>query len=87
MKLVSRPQRVSEIKAKTKAKMFQDIEVGDVITFELTLKNTTGASNGGIYATNVLVKNVTKKQSVWKTQNEISNIIERCFTFEEVWEE
>lgn len=75
--------RVTEIRTKTKAHMFQDIQVGDVLQFKLDMKHT-GYASRGTYATYVKVINHTKNDSTVKSQSEMSNILSRTFVLERI---
>lgn len=69
MILKSSVYEVVEIKKKTKAKLFGDIKVGDLLQFETRIKHVGGASNG-IYATYIKTTNLTQKTSGSKSQTE-----------------
>lgn len=73
---------IKEIKKKTKAKVFEHFEVGDVLRFSTRLRNTSGASRGN-YASDVTVRNLTRGTSVTKSQSELLIILERVFVLEE----
>jgi hypothetical protein len=72
--------RIKRVKAKTKARIFENMQEGDIIAFSLTLKNTTGSR--GNYATDIVVRNLTRGEVVHKTQSELVNILGRAFELE-----
>lgn len=79
MKLTSENHEIVEIKNSTQAKGFKHFEVGDVLNFNLNLKYTSGSSGGGVYASYVTCKNLTKDIEVTKSQSELVNLLNRCF--------
>lgn len=82
--LESKPYKVIEVKAKTRAKMFEAVEVGDVLLFAMTIAHAGHASGGGVYPSVVHVFNVTKGQDTTKTQSELVNILRRSFELVEI---
>jgi hypothetical protein len=60
--------RVSKILKFSKAKMFQGIEVGDLIQLSVKPKHV-GGSKGRTYAVDVRIDNLTKNEHVYKTFN------------------
>jgi hypothetical protein len=76
MLLKSEIFEVMEIKKETKAKFFGDINKGDLLQFEMTLKHTGKASTGGVLASYVSAKNLTQKTiNKSKSQTEITNLL------------
>lgn len=65
---------VTEIKRKTRAKVFEDWRVGDRIRFSTQMKAVGGASGGGIYASMFTVTNLTQGTAVTKSQTEMSGM-------------
>lgn len=82
--LKSNPFKVIEIKKSTKAEMFRNVEVGDILGFEMSIKHSGRSSGGGVYASNVYITNITKNDYIHKTQSELTNILNRCFVLEEM---
>jgi len=71
MNLRSKNYEVMAIKKKTRASFFKDLKVGDVIVLEMRLKNTTGASGGGNYASYIEVINLTQVTHVYNSQSQL----------------
>lgn len=69
------------INKKTKAKMFQNVEVGDIVIFSVPIK-AVGRSRGRSYAVEIRCVNVTKNEDTCLTFNELSRIL-RYFEFEQ----
>lgn len=74
--------KITKILRKTRAWLFADIRVGDVIRFSMTVSNRTGASGGGSYASYIRIENVTQGTSTVKSQSELSNILSDTFELE-----
>jgi hypothetical protein len=83
VRLFSKPQKVTEIHRKTRAKMFSDVEVGDVLQFSMRLGNMTGASGGGSYATVIHIENLTQGIATSKGQSELANLLNGLFELRE----
>lgn len=83
VELRSRPHVVSEIKAKTRAEMFKNVKVGDVLVFSTELSYKSGASGGGTYATYIRVDNLTSGEHSYKSQSELVGILRRLFELKE----
>lgn len=73
--LTSSKYRVTKINRKTKAKMFKNIELGDVLIFTCILERL-GTTRGNTYAPHVKIENISKKESVHKSFNELGNIMD-----------
>jgi len=73
MILKSEVQKVTAIKKKTKAKFFKDVKIGDLLVFELKLRNTTGASGGGNYATYISISNISQGTYTHNSQAQLLN--------------
>lgn len=74
--------QIIEIKKKTRAKGFKDVERGDELQFSLDLQYTTGASSG-LYASNIRTVHMRgfEEIGIWHTsQNMFLNTIS-CFGF------
>ena len=72
---------VIEIKKKTKAKVFENVEVGDIIKFSVPLKPV--GSNRGTYASYIKIHNITKDEITSKSFNQLFGGFD-CFEFKEV---
>lgn len=70
---------VSKINKKTKAKMFENLKVGDQIEFSVPLK--AAGRNRGTYATYIMVKNIKTGESTSSSFNQLP-IIMSAFEFE-----
>jgi hypothetical protein len=75
---------VTGLKAKTRAKFFEHVEVGDRLRFSMTMRHAGRASGGGVYASDVKADNLTKGTSVLKSQSEAANLIARTFELKEI---
>lgn len=82
IKLCSMPHKVTEIKTKTRAEMFKNIQINDVLVFSTELSYQSGASGGGCYATYVRVDNITRGEHTYKSQSELVGILKRVFELE-----
>ena len=65
---------------RTKAEMFKDIQVGDIISMVITLQRTTGRGN---YATYLNCLNKRTDALTLKSQTDIMNILEKYFIYEQ----
>ena len=72
--LKSNTYQVVGIKNKTTSKFFKNIRMGSLLKFEVELKHA-GSGDHGTYATNITVTNVKTKETVKKTFNQLSNIL------------
>lgn len=67
--------RVMNILKKTNAKMFKDIEAGDILQFSVPL-GYAGTGTGGTYAVDIKVENLSKPGSVtYKTFNQLPTVL------------
>lgn len=73
--------RVSKIVKKTRAKMFEDFQVGDEIRLSVEAE-TVGGNRGRSYAVDVLIENITQNRRAYKTFNQLSVL--NNFEFEDV---
>lgn len=67
--LRSEKVRVTKILKKTQARMFKNIEVGDVIQLSIGAERVGRGSRGSTLAADVRVDNLTKGQHTYKTFN------------------
>lgn len=72
--LTSPKFRVTEIKRKTRAVVFKDWKVGDIIRFSTAMSSVGGASGGGVYASYFEAENLTQGTAVSKSQTEMSGM-------------
>lgn len=72
--MISERYRVMKIKKKTAAKMFKNVQVGDVLTFRTPIRRAGG--NGGTYATGITTTLERTKESTVKTFNELPTILQ-----------
>ena len=68
--MVSSPYRIRKILKKTKAKMFKNIEVNDVLVLSVEAE-TAGASRGRSFASYIEVLNVSKCEAGYVSFNDI----------------
>lgn len=71
--------KVTKILKKTKAKMFQNVNMGDCIKFSADVICDRKYNDTKTY---VYCTNLTTNESVYKTFNELNHIL-RCFEFAE----
>lgn len=76
--------KVIEIKKKTKAEMFQDVQVGDTINFSVPI-DSVGSRRGRSYAVSIHCVNERTHKWCNKTFNEMGRIMD-LFSFEEIKE-
>lgn len=67
---------------KTKAEVFKDTQVGDVLSLVVTLQRTT--SSRGNYATFVNILNKRTDALTVKSQTDTMNILNKYFEFKQV---
>lgn len=77
--MTSERYRVMEIKKKTNAKMFKNIQLGDVITFKTPVKRAGGFR--GTNATWITTTLERTNETAFKTFNELPEILKN-FTLE-----
>jgi len=75
--------KIVKILRKTKASMFKDLKENDIITFELSLKRAGRSWDTGTYASYIKITNITTCEYVYKSSNQLSNIL-NAFELEEV---
>jgi len=73
---------VEEIKRKTSAKMFKDIEVGDRISLSVDV-DYAGSNRGMTYATYIKCTSLSKKDVAYKSFNEMPRFL-NMFKLKEV---
>lgn len=71
---------VKNIIGKSTAKMFNQLTIGDKLRFYTTIQNV-GISRNRSYAVFIIVENLDTNESVKKSFNELSNILDK-FDFE-----
>ncbi|AYD82422.1 hypothetical protein HOU35_gp086 [Acinetobacter phage vB_AbaM_B09_Aci05] len=67
---------------KTKAEMFKDVQVGDIISMVISLQRTT--SSRGNYATYVNCLNKRTDALTIKSQSEVFGILNKYFSYKQV---
>ena len=80
--LESRKLLVLDIKRKTKAKMFCDVKVGDILQLSVLVEHV-GSSSGQSYAVHIKIKNLNSGQVTHKTFNQITSLL-NCFEMREI---
>lgn len=78
--LKSEELKIVKINRITKAKMFEDLKVGDVIRMSIPVKRA-GSGGRGTYASNIKIENVATGDYAFKTFNEIGSMLS-IFEFE-----
>ncbi|MCP8969711.1 hypothetical protein [Ectobacillus ponti] len=76
--LYSHQYRVVDILKKSNADMFKDIKVGDILQFSTSIVRNTkglGTSHSGVYATEILIENITQSMIVSRTMTKLLNIL------------
>lgn len=74
--LKSNTYQVIGIQSKTTSKFFKNLKIGSLLKFEVELKHA-GSGDHGTYATCITVTNVDTKETVQKTFNQLSNILNK----------
>lgn len=77
MKFYSKRYRVTLIPKKTKALGFDKIKIGDHIKCTIRLKETRGASSGGLYALYIQTMHEERGASWDNSQNQFINNISK----------
>ena len=80
--LESKKLLVLDIKRKTKAKMFRDVKVGDILQLSVPIEYV-GSNRGRSYAVDIKVKNLNSGQVAYKTFNQITSLL-NCFEIKEI---
>lgn len=70
---------IIKINRKTKAKMFENLKVGDKIKFSVPLERA--GRNRGTYATYIEIKNIETDESTYSSFNQLPTIL-NAFEFE-----
>lgn len=65
---------VTKINRKTKAKMFENLKVGDKIKFSVPIKYA--GRNHGSYATYILIKNIETGETTHSSFNQLPSILD-----------
>lgn len=77
--LESRILKVSKINKKTKAKMFENLKVGDQIQFSVPIKEA--GRNKGTYATYIKATNLGTGETAYNSFNQLPTLLD-IFEFE-----
>jgi hypothetical protein len=80
--LTSKQLVLTKILKPTKAKVFGDLSVGDIVELSIAVE-AAGTNRGATYASYIKVTNTKTKDFVYKSFNEIAPILKN-FIFEEV---
>lgn len=78
--LSSGPLRIRSVLKKTNATLFNNLEKGDHIEITVPVERA-GVSRGRSYSVALMIRNLSTGESVLKTFNEISSIL-NCFDIE-----
>ena len=79
--MISKKLEVVNILKKTKAYMFKDLKIGDMIQCKVPIESV--GRNKGTYAVGIYVENLNTKDYTIKTFNELGNIFS-LFEFKEI---
>ena len=71
---------MTSIERKTKAKMFENLKVGDKVLFSVPIKYA--GSNRGTYATYIEIQNINTREKTQSSFNQLPTIL-KAFTFTE----
>jgi len=82
--MISNAVRVINIPDKTKAKFFENVDIGDRLIFSTPLEGP--GRRRGLYASKIRIDNIANDEYVYKTPNELDNILRR-FELEEILDE
>lgn len=74
IKMKSEKYEVIKIKKRTQAKVFKNVEPGDIVQFSIGIERA--GSNSGTYASYITFENLTKKETARKSFNEMPKLIE-----------
>lgn len=73
--LKSKPLKVVKILKQSKARMFENVEVGDILQISVPVE-CVGTSRGRSHAVDILVENLSKVQDrTYKTFNELPRLL------------
>lgn len=72
------------IKKKTKAQMFQNVQVGDIIEFKLPLQPVGSGGVGRIYASFVECVNKRTNEEAQFSLNQFGLFLYKCFDWEQI---
>lgn len=72
------------VKKKTKAKMFKNVQVGDIIEFTLPLRAVGRGDSGGTYASFVDCVNTRTNEKAQFSLNQFGLFLYQCFEWEQI---
>lgn len=72
------------VKKKTKAKMFQSVQAGDIIEFTLPLRAVGRGDSGGTYASFVKCVNKRTNEETQFSLNQFGLFLYQCFEWEQI---
>lgn len=67
--------KVIKIHKKTKAKLFGDLKVGDLIQLSVSVKSVGQRTTGGTKAVDIQVENLQTGETTFKSFNEIGKLL------------
>lgn len=76
--LASQPFKITALTRKTRAELFKDAKVGDILRFSLAMTAPGSRTRGGQYATCIRVTNETQSAHAYVSLNEIGKRLD-CF--------
>ena len=74
IEMKSENQRVMSVLKKTQAKMFKNIEPGDVLSFSIGIEYAGGGYRG-THASYIKVENLTKEEVSYKSFNQLPTLL------------
>lgn len=74
---------ITGIKRKSKAKLFSNVETGDILLLSLELRET-GNNRGVAYVPDITIRNLDKHEETFKSLNMTAKLLYDTFKFEEI---
>ena len=75
---------VTKILHKSYAKALKDVKVGDILIFEITIKDVTFVARNGVYATYVDITNLRTENKGFMSMTQFANIFLKQYEYEEL---
>ena len=75
---------VTKILHKSYAKALKDVKVGDILIFEITIKDVTFGARNGVYATYVDITNLRTENKGFMSMTQFANIFLKQYEYEEL---
>ena len=87
IRMKSAPMRITEVIRVTKASMYCNLKVGDVVQVSTEARNRTGASGGSSYAAGVRVTCLNTNAVRGDSMNQFCNVFYSTFRYELIVDE